>query len=132
LLALVAVVLEDLTTVQQQRTRLVVVAVVSVSRLHLLNRYLEHTQLLLAHREQVVIRLVLVLLLMVKMVELQASPTHRLPQLLLLMVVLVHFAQILLLLERVELVQHQMAQLERQLTTTVLLVDSQHRLLARH
>jgi hypothetical protein len=66
-------------------------------------------------------------LLLVKMVELQVSLTHWLQQLLLQVVVLVRFAQALLLLERVEQAQHLTAQQALLLTTTVLLVDSQHR-----
>jgi hypothetical protein len=67
-----------------------------------------------------------------KQVELQALLTHCLQQLLLQMVVQVRIAQILLLLERVEQAQHLTAQQAQLLTTTVLLVDSQHRSQARH
>jgi hypothetical protein len=67
---------------------------------------------------------------MVKMVELQALLTHCLQQLLQQVVVLVHFAQILILLELVEQAQHLTAQQEQSQITTVSLVDSQHHLQA--
>jgi hypothetical protein len=64
----------------------------------------------------------------VERVELQVLLTHPQQQLLPPMVVWVQLKGSLREpLVRVELVQHQMAQLERQLTTTVGLVDSQHR-----
>jgi hypothetical protein len=71
--------------------------------------------------------MVRVLVQQAKMVELQVLLTHCLQQLLPLMVVLVHFAQILLLLERVEQAQHLTAQLEQPQMTTVSLVDTPRR-----